>query len=693
MRQGKGRFLLVLIVLLVIALAGCAPAANPTQAPPAAATPTQVPPTTAPLATATAVLAAPTATTAPAAAATNPAPTQANQAPSTPQPSQAAATPGPEARQIELEYPASIKLGESDVIHLSLAPSQKGYVVQAEFPEHQTSQQEVPVQRPPGYDLYAVARLDGVAFDLTPQGDQVRSLPAGETITWSWSLTPRRAGQQRLALTLLLRWQPVPAASGSLREAVIFSRGLQVQVSSFLGLPPALAGLIGAGMAVLALLGLVIFLSLRLISGRRVRGLAHSAAPNPRLSLETTAGLRLSSESEALLRALFNAYARLLVTAEFLSGYSGARTFLTQPIRADGRSDAYTIVKIGERKSIEREFANYEAFVKDTLPPVTSRIQHAPVRLARGSQAALRYTFIGEAGQAPVSLRQALLENPDPGLLRQLYTTFGPYWWQQRRPYTFTLGAEYDGLLPAHLILVPEPGKGAVLDGSTHPDALHLAVGDRVTLRSFARTELRADGKSLSLIGQTQPGQPPLRVRWSSLENPEGASGRVTATRQSLLAERVSGMERFGLPDPLDRLAELLATPMHATQSIIHGDLNLENILIGPGRLVWLIDFAQTREGHTLLDFAHLEAEIIGQVMPAIYPAPAAYLDRLTCHQIPLLAELEAIASTCQFDPSSPREYRLALILACLGALKHDNISPSGRHLLFLSAAFHLSIL
>ena len=102
----------------------------------------------------------------------------------------------------------------------------------------------------------------------------------------------------------------------------------------------------------------------------------------------------------------------------------------------------------------------------------------------------------------------------------------------------------------------------------------------------------------------------------------------MIATRQSLLMDRVTGMDRFDLPDPLPRLAELLSTPLHGTQSIIHGDLNLENILIGPGRLVWLIDFAQTREGHALLDFAHLEAEIIGQVLPACYPDPAVYLQQ-----------------------------------------------------------------
>ena len=42
--------------------------------------------------------------------------------------------------------------------------------------------------------------------------------------------------------------------------------------------------------------------------------------------------------------------------------------------------------------------------------------------------------------------------------------------------------------------------------------------------------------------------------------------------------------------------------------SKIHGDLHLGNILIGPAGDAWLIDFEWTRLGHTLLDWAGLEA-------------------------------------------------------------------------------------
>jgi hypothetical protein len=138
----------------------------------------------------------------------------------------------------------------------------------------------------------------------------------------------------------------------------------------------------------------------------------------------------------------------------------------------------------------------------------------------------------------------------------------------------------------------------------------------------------------------------------------------------------------------------LLGETTHASQSIIHGDLNLENILVGPGGMLWLIDFAQTREGHTLFDFAHLEAEIIGQIIATKVENPQDYLAILRGTALPqhqelaaLLEALHEITNRCLFNPSQPREYRIALTLTCLGALKFNNLSPFAKHLLYLTAA------
>ena len=616
--------------------------------------------------------------------------------PMEPTPQQAEPTPILETRLVELEWPARLRLGDSDIIRLALIPSQEGYEVQADFPEHDTDLQPVQVQRPSGYELFGVARLDGVGFEIAPGGEQAQYLPPGQAVTWQWSVRPHSAGQQRLSILLLLRWTPTSAGLTQ-RDNVVYNRGLDVKVDSFFGLTrsQAMAGglvglLLGGGMS---LLGLVSVAQPATAQPGRL------AQPNLRLAIEPRPGMSLSSGEEALMRTLFNRYARLVLESEFLSGYSGARTFLARPIHTDGRADAATIVKVGQNPAIQREFENYEQYVKDTLPPITARIQHPPVTTRGNALGAIQYTFIGAPGHTPTSLRQALLENPDPAYLYKLFETFGPNWWMQRQPYTFRLSLEYDRVLPTHVVVEPSVGRGQPLDGRMAPDELKLRVGEMVTLRSFAGVERRADGHSLSLLGTAQPGQPPLRLRWLALADPQGASGRVIATRYSLLSDMVIDFDRMGLPDPIARLPDLLVQTVSGSRSTIHGDLNLENILVGPGGFVWLIDFAQTRDGHTLFDFAHLGAEIIAHVVAPKIDSPQEYFELLLSDPFRsqsaasgqfggLLAALAEIAGKCLFNPSQPEEFRRVLCLACLGALKYHNLDFNQKNLLYLSAAY-----
>jgi aminoglycoside phosphotransferase (APT) family kinase protein len=188
----------------------------------------------------------------------------------------------------------------------------------------------------------------------------------------------------------------------------------------------------------------------------------------------------------------------------------------------------------------------------------------------------------------------------------------------------------------------------------------------------------------------------------------------VVGTRQTLLQGFIAGFDLHELPDPFaqlpdpfTRLPDLLNESVSGTQSTIHGDLNLENILVGPGGFVWLIDFAQTREGHPLYDFAHLEAEIIAHVIAAQVGEVLEYLSILEAaldsfyssqadrsEALPsLLATLHEIAARCLFNPEQPREYQLALYMSCLGALKFANLNPFARHLLYLTAAYLASLL
>lgn len=606
--------------------------------------------------------------------------------------------PAQTVHQVHVEWPTEMRLGDSDTVALTLIPSDLGFMVVAEYPEHGTITQTVVVQRLTGYELLAIARLDGPGFELAPQGEQVQYLSENIPISWRWALTPHRGGQQRLALTLGLRWMPPDGAIGLIRESTIYSKSLDVRVHALLGLSRVEALRFG----ILSLLfGCVLGMVSLAARPQRKPSRFHHKDPNIGLVIETSQEIQLTLEVGLLLQTLFQRYARVIIEQEFLSGYSGARTLLALPVRDDGRADAYTIAKIGERSAIEREYENYEVYVKDTLPPITARIQHPPVITRRSETqglAALQYTFIGEPGKAPVSLRRALLAEPDADLLRRMMDTFGPNWWLQRRPYVFHAAVEYDRLLPSHLVIAPDRGRAAQLDGRTLSSKLKLQIGDRVQLRRFAAFEPRQDRLSLSLQGFSAPGEPPLRVRWLSTDPPEGRVGKVVATRETLLAQSTVGCSLYGLPDPLPLLPDLLREIVSGCQSIIHGDLNLENLLIGPGRLIWLIDFAATRNGHTLMDFSHLIAEIIAHILAPQIASAEDYITLLSepsessySRLFKLIQTVEEYAGFCYFNPSDSAEFDLSLILTCLGALKHSNLEAHARHFLLLTAAHRLA--
>ncbi len=280
-----------------------------------------------------------------------------------------------EKRVIELEWPARLRLGESDVLRLALVPSEDGYTARAEFQEHPLATQDIQLKHPAGYSLYGIARLHGVGFEIAPSGDQRRLIPPQEAVSWRWSIAARQAGQQRLSVELALRWEPDPSSPGPVGESLAFGRSLDVNVVSFMGLTQfqalglgLLSLLLGGGLGVAALLG----------RRPQLAGSLQAAAPNRELRIEYAPSIRLADEECRLVQALFARYNRLILENEFFSGYSGARTFLARPLYADGRADAATIVKIGGRRAVLQEFHNYEAYVKDRLPPVTARIHARP---------------------------------------------------------------------------------------------------------------------------------------------------------------------------------------------------------------------------------------------------------------------------------------------------------------------------
>ena len=171
----------------------------------------------------------------------------------------ATAVPAPaitEPRAVELEWPATVRLGNSDLIRLALVYRPEGYLTPtAEIGGHTTS--GTPVDIPNLYDTHtvqAVARLASVGFEIDRPDDWGQTLRPGETLRWQWTIAPKQTGEQFVTLVLALRF--TPKAGGETLEREILNRALRINAATVLGFSAPVAGWFGgAGALVGAVLG------------------------------------------------------------------------------------------------------------------------------------------------------------------------------------------------------------------------------------------------------------------------------------------------------------------------------------------------------------------------------------------------------------------------------------------------------
>jgi hypothetical protein len=165
------------------------------------------------------------------------------------------------------------------------------------------------------------------------------------------------------------------------------------------------------------------------------------------------------------------------------------------------------------------------------------------------------------------------------------------------------------------------------------------------------------------------------------------------------------------LPNPLKRYQNLLQRRLSGTLSIIHGDLHLRNILVGPGGNAWLIDFAWTREGHTLFDWAVLETSLLVEVVApsleseswdAVWPVVRLLAEMGGSGEPPPgrmpferalqpIATVRQIVAECLADPEDWSEYFVALALCAMRGFGWNTVPLAARRLLLLVAALAMS--
>ena len=294
-------------------------------------------------------------------------------------------------------------------------------------------------------------------------------------------------------------------------------------------------------------------------------------------------------------------------------------------------------------------------------------------------------------------MRQILTESQDADVIFRLFDSFGPNWWYQNQPYVYRLDKEYDQKLPSHLYIRPKPDSKVrqkiLIDENTRPASLDFIIGDEFELGNFSDIDIRSKGKTFTLIGKSFPDSPPIRLRWLSTEKPKPGPVEVVATRSSLYHDWTGKMVLFGFADPFEYLQTVFLETIEGSRSIIHGDLNLENVLVGPGGMVWLIDFAETRMGPPIQDIAHLYVEFIAHILSEKNMAVTEFISLIRNDSHFLLAALLKIANRFVKSGTNLREYRMGLLAALVGALKYENLTPKKRYFLYLAAAIQVELI
>lgn len=442
--------------------------------------------------------------------------------------------------------------------------------------------------------------------------------------------------------------------------------------------------------------------------------------------------IELSPIIEQILHKMFTEHRQVFVRQEFLSGLSGGRVIDVCPIKANGTPELPAVIKVAPLSLIEKEWQAYRQHIHRRLPYI-AEIRDEPVLIPETGWGGLRYTLMGGGTFEVISLRE-FCRRPDISAnevklaLERLLKIMRHIWDYNDTQPDFSLATSYDHLLPVHLLVQDffTASKSPYRLTADHLPSKPLQVGDPVCVSGFAVCKVNPVTQTVTLR-QPRTLSHYLRCKSTAFDQvityPVGHIidsfvGEIIETRGSRLQAEVR--RAFGdsldpssptipllpdeadLPNPLLALDTILNTVSSVKTASIHGDFNLENILIEPEtRMVSLIDFADARHDHILHDFFRLETEVITRLLPEIFqrhhlsPAPtlvslyqqlhwAAFHDQPDRFVLPhpdfkkplaMLGTLRQAARQYLQDKDDPAEYYQGLALYLLGALKFKNLN------------------
>lgn len=165
-----------------------------------------------------------------------------------------------EQRRLTLEFPPTIKAGNSDNVYLTLDVDDLGNLTPTAVVDGNVITGET-VEIPNLYDSHVViaeARFDMAGVKIVPPEMISETLLPGEKVMFSWSVLPEEAGDYRGTVWLYLRF--APKDGGGELTRTISAQFIEINATTFMGLKAGPARWLGAiGTFISGVLGMPFF--------------------------------------------------------------------------------------------------------------------------------------------------------------------------------------------------------------------------------------------------------------------------------------------------------------------------------------------------------------------------------------------------------------------------------------------------
>jgi len=142
----------------------------------------------------------------------------------------------PENRILSLDYPQRIRIGDSDVIRLTLDMDNDGKLLTSVADGEEMSKGEIITSKNlyDTYNVFAEARLDMAGVNTRPSNTISETLLPGQKITFFWSVLPEDVGSYKGTVWFYLRF--LPKSGGEEIRQALSAQSIVLEVTSFFGL-------------------------------------------------------------------------------------------------------------------------------------------------------------------------------------------------------------------------------------------------------------------------------------------------------------------------------------------------------------------------------------------------------------------------------------------------------------------------